>query len=334
MNILPTKALYRVLIIGCGNIAGGFDFLRTPKDYPLTHAGAYLKHGGFVLSACLEPNLERLKKFQDRWNINRGVRNFSELNEQNESFDVVSICSPSHLHPEHIELALRLKPKVIFCEKPLTLDEDGGAKQVQLCQAQGVALVVNYNRRWDPVLKRIFQELRVGRWGRIRSVVAHYNKGILNNGSHIIDLLTRLLGRLHPIAVSTSIFDFSSDDPTIAVLMSADDGRIPVYLNPSHAADYSCFELDVQCERGTLCMRDGGLVWYFREVVSSVDFKDYKVLGEFTKVQGGYGETMGFAVDDIYKYITQGIPMAISGKDALDIQCLCLRIRKLAFENM
>ena len=44
----------RVLIVGCGNIAGLFDQERSHYDFPYTHAGAYIRDGRCSLAACVE----------------------------------------------------------------------------------------------------------------------------------------------------------------------------------------------------------------------------------------------------------------------------------------
>ena len=56
--------MHEVLIVGCGNIAGGFDHEQPGTDTPFTHAGAYCRHGGFALAACVEPDAERRAALQ------------------------------------------------------------------------------------------------------------------------------------------------------------------------------------------------------------------------------------------------------------------------------
>ena len=49
------------LIVGCGNIAGAFDFGR--DGLPSTHAGAYSQHGRFNITACVDPDKKKLDNF-------------------------------------------------------------------------------------------------------------------------------------------------------------------------------------------------------------------------------------------------------------------------------
>ena len=109
-----------VLVIGCGNIAGVFDQDRIGNDFPYTHAGAYLRDQRFSLVACVEPDDGRRIKFMNFWGVPDGFRTIDDVLNSDFQFDVVSICSQSDCHAHDLEIALRLKPKLIFCEKPVT----------------------------------------------------------------------------------------------------------------------------------------------------------------------------------------------------------------------
>ena len=234
------------------------------------------------------------------------------------------------LHHQHIEQALALRPRVIFCEKPLTSDLTASRQLVQDCNASGVTLVVNYSRQWDPVLAELVTQLINGRWGSVRSIVGHYNKGILNNGSHMIDILIRLLGPLELVTIACVDFDFFASDPTVAVLLTAREGDVPVYLNPANAKDFAYFEMEIVCELGVIRMESAGLGWQFRDVVPSAYFEGYHSLDEPKHIEGGCMETMGRAVKEIYSYLQGSSPIRSSGENAIEVQKLCVQIQHLA----
>jgi predicted dehydrogenase len=191
-----TTTAFKVLIIGCGNMAGGYDLLQPDDALPLGHAKAFAKHGGFVVSACVEPDAAKRAAFQQRWQVPAGFASVQEVAAAGGQFDVISICSPTHAHAADIQSALALKPKLIFCEKPVTLQLQESQRAVQACADQKVLLAVNYSRRWSPQVTQLKAELADGHWGAIRSVSAVYNKGLLNNGSHMTDSLLNLFGPL------------------------------------------------------------------------------------------------------------------------------------------
>jgi predicted dehydrogenase len=203
-----TTTAFKVLIIGCGNMAGGYDLLQPDDALPLGHAKAFAKHGGFTLSACVEPDAAKRAAFQQRWQVPAGFSSVQEVAAAGGQFDVISICSPTHAHAADIQSALALKPKLIFCEKPVTSQLQESQRAVQACADQQVLLAVNYSRRWSPEVAQIKAELDKGHWGAVRSVSAVYNKGILNNGSHMLDLLINLFGTLHIASVGKAVDDF------------------------------------------------------------------------------------------------------------------------------
>ena len=330
---MSESSLYRTLIVGCGNIAGGFDASRTQTQLPLTHAGAYIKHGAFQIRACIDPDTDRLHDFSQRWNVSWKARDFVELKANPGDFDVISICSPTVLHELHLVEALRLKPKVIFCEKPLTSDASSCARLVASCREHGVTLAVNFSRYWDPTVEELVHDIRLGRWGKVRSVVAHYNKGISNNGSHILDLLLRLIGPLDVLETTKPVYDYWPDDPTVGVLLTGCDGEVPIFMSPAHAHDYAFFELELVCELGVLRMESGGLIWQTRDVTTSEQFVGYKVLNPEKKTDGRYMEAMLGAIENIHHHLRHGEDIRCTGVNALEIQSLCQKIKLMTHER-
>lgn len=319
----------RVLVVGCGNIAGEFDTSREPSAWPLTHAGGYTRHGGFCLDTCVDPGASRRHAFMRRWNVVTGVADAAELAAQVGRFDVISICSPTELHSDHIEVVLRLGPRLIFCEKPVTPDAATTARLVELCQQQGVALAINHTRRWAPDVIRLKQQLATGQWGAVRSVVGHYNKGLLNNGGHLIDLLHLFFGHLQLQWTGTPVYDFWPQDPSVPAQLLTADG-IPVHLNVSHAADYSLFELQIITEAGVLSMEEGGLWWRLRKAVASTHFVGYRTLDAGTRIAGDYEQAMAGAVANLHAHLHNGEPLASNGATALQAQQLCETISHAA----
>jgi predicted dehydrogenase len=327
MSALPlagrTEAA-RVLMVGCGNIAGGFDIGRDPQDWPYSHAGAYRRDGRFRMLACIEPDDARRHAYMASWDVPAGHRSIEEAAEG--QFDVISICSPSACHAHDLEVALALKPKLIFCEKPVTTSLAETERLVGQCADAGVKLAVNYSRRFDQQIVDLQTQMRLGTWGCLRSVVGTYNKGILNNGSHMLDLLSLLLGDLEIVTVGKPVFDYFPDDPAVPVWLESAEG-VPVQLACGHAEDYSVFELQFIFARGVLAMEDGGLFWRTRRAEDSRVFKGYRVLDAGERSAGGYPQAMQNAIGNVYDSIYLGGCLASSGDTALATQRLCEIIR-------
>jgi predicted dehydrogenase len=246
---------------------------------------------------------------------------------------VISICSPTALHREHLAAALELKPRAIFCEKPVTPTLAETCAAVSRCEAAGVLLAVNHTRRWAPDVAELATQLRDGRWGPLRSVVGHYNKGMLNNGSHMIDLLHALVGPLEFLAAGTPCWDHWPNDPTIPAMLRTASG-VPVHLATAHAGDCAMFELQLVTATAVITMEEGGLHWRVRRTVDSPRFRGYRSLDAGMRHAGDYAEAMLGAINNLHAALAKGAKLASTGASAIEAQRLCEQIRSAATAHL
>jgi predicted dehydrogenase len=321
-----------VLIIGCGNIAGGFDAARHGTSKPFTHAGAYHAHGGYHIAACVEPDEGRRTAFQQHWGVTQAFANIEEAYENRSRYDVISICSPTFRHADDLRTALALKPALVFCEKPMTASIEESLDLARRYREAGIPLMVNYTRRWDERVRMLAAELSRGEWGHIRAASGIYNKGLYNNGSHMLDLLTLLLGPMKVVAAGAGNADMWEDDPSIPAILLSDSG-VPITLNCGHAADYSLFELELVTERGTVKMENGGLNWQTRLAGPSPTFSGYKALGEPQHQVGTLGGAALAAVYEIASILAAGGQPSCTADEAVTVQDLCEAIRAASIQN-
>lgn len=327
----------RALIIGCGAIAGGYDLARPRDALPLTHAGAFTRDGRFELAACVDPDGTTRAGFAERWGVGRSAATLDQLDARSGDFDVISICSPTASHPEHLERAVALRPGVIFCEKPLAHDLAAAERLVARCEREGVALAVNYTRRWAPDLVALAAEVRAGAWGRLLSAVGWYGKGVIHNGGHMIDLLHMLTGDLRLNAVGPPLFDHDSQDPSVPALLQTSGGA-SVHLVATDTRAITQFELVLVCENGEIAMREGGRRIELRRPADSNVFAGHRELGARETRPGRYDEAMSRAAAEIAGFLAarpqSATPFASTGASALATQRLCEAIRIASFEHI
>ncbi|MCG9051758.1 Gfo/Idh/MocA family oxidoreductase [Laribacter hongkongensis] len=316
-----------VLIVGCGNIAGGFDAEQPGARTPFTHAGAYQADGGYRLAGCVEPVQARRIAFQQRWQVARAYANLQEAVDDAPRYNVVSICSPTSQHASDLRTVLNLRPRLVFCEKPLTASLQESREIDALYKKAGIALLVNYTRRWDDRVRKLASELNTGHWGQIRSASAVYNKGLYNNGSHMLDLLSLLLGPLTVISAGPPRMDMWEQDPSIPAMLVTASG-VPVTINCGHAADYSLFELELVTQRGTVKMENGGLDWSIRQAGPSATFAGYQALGASRHESGSIGGAALAAVAEIRAILAGQAEPSCTAEHALAVQQLCESIRR------
>jgi myo-inositol 2-dehydrogenase/D-chiro-inositol 1-dehydrogenase len=83
--------------------------------------------------------------------------------------DAVAICSPTDTHADLIERAAHVK-KAIFCEKPIDLDVDRVRACLEVVKQTGAALMVGFNRRFDPNFASLRRRVTEGAIGALEIV--------------------------------------------------------------------------------------------------------------------------------------------------------------------
>ncbi|WP_052340862.1 Gfo/Idh/MocA family protein [Salinarimonas rosea] len=321
-----TAPRLRTIILGCGNIAGGFDATRPADADPLTHAGALVRHGGFELVACVDPDLQRAQGFAERWGVGGAHGTAEALAGLRGGVDVVVVASPTDLHEEHVGLAIDLGARAVFCEKPIAPTLPAATRMVEACARAGVLMAVNHTRRWAPDVVELARDLRAGRHGPVRSAYGLYNKGVLNNGSHMVDLAAFLLGDLTLAWAGSAVADHWPDDPTIPFTLVA-EGGVPVQVGVGYAADTALFELQIVAAEAVIAMEAGGARWRVRRPIDNPDFRGYKSLAVGEPVDGTYRLAMAAAVENLHAAVIEGRALASTGRTALAAQALCEAIR-------
>ena len=111
-----------------------------------------------------------------------------------EDLDIISICTWPSSHAEITIEAVKLGVKGILCEKPMCLSLAKADAMIRACEENGVKLAIGHQHRFDPqnVLARELVKDEV--IGKPYLVVCRTRDGLLNNGTHYIDLMRYWLG--------------------------------------------------------------------------------------------------------------------------------------------
>lgn len=311
--------MFEVVIIGCGAIAGGYDQADPGSPDVLTHAKAYTRHPGFRLAACVEPDRIKRQDFQRRWNIPLG---FDSLQEVTIPFDVASVCVPTVLHTAVLGELLSRQPRLVFAEKPITDDLAQARSLVQAYDRAKISLCVNHLRRWAVGIAALRAEIAAGVWGDLQSGVGLYTKGLLNNGSHLIDLAGFLLGPLQPVARLRDVDEDRVFDPASQVIVATEQG-VHLHLNGADGRNFTVFELDLLFSGGRIALTESSFCVVRRTVEPSAQFPGYQMLGPAQSQPTGLGQAMPGAVENIFAHLTEGQALASTGATALAAHDLC-----------
>jgi len=182
-----------VLLVGLGAIGLGYDLELDPQRFVQSHARAFATHPAFHLEAGVDPDPLRRERFSGAY----GAPAFATIEAAlaGRAPGLVVIATPTQAHAAALDAVLaHCRPRVVLCEKPLAETPASARAMLAACEAAGVALYVNYFRRALPAVLEVRARLRDGRIAGDGKAMGWYTKGLLHNGSHMLDLLGFWLG--------------------------------------------------------------------------------------------------------------------------------------------
>lgn len=195
---------YKAGIIGTGGIAGmGILGMHDEEDIGqrkvrASHAGGYQATEDVELVAVADIDETKLERFGEAWDIqpeHRYVGHESMLAAAD--LDIVSVCTPSYLHADHVIDAAKsaADPGLIWCEKPIASSVSDAERMVAVCDETDTELLVNHSFRFTTKLQKLrdlIQNEHV--LGDIHAVATQFRMELLRNSTHLLDTLVYLLG--------------------------------------------------------------------------------------------------------------------------------------------
>ena len=154
--------------------------------------------------------------------------------------DVISILTPSGLHPRHVCNIAELTPApMIICEKPLSLTLREAYEVYRRVEKAGKRLIPVYQNRYNPLVRFVRDLIRAGRLGRIYQFCCNifwnrnddyykvdwhgtreFDGGVMyTQASHYVDMLHFIFGELEEYkGVSGSLRNLETADTVSSVL--------------------------------------------------------------------------------------------------------------------
>lgn len=298
----------RAAVIGLGRIGQGYDAGPVARNAVLTHAAAFARHPRFVLAGGADPDPGARARFTDRFDVPAWPT--AEELAAAAPLDVIAIAVPTAEHPAALERALALDPVAVVCEKPLAPTASQGAAMVASCRAADCVLLVNYMRRFEPTVTDLRARLTAGELGAVGAGVGWYPDGLLENGSHLVDLVAFLLGPVER-AEPTSAHPSSPAGRLYA-------GGAVVEVLPSPDGPAPVFQLELLGSEGAVRYVQSGSTIVTHRLVPSPVFAGEVVpdaLGEGRATDlGRYGLHV---LDALIRHLDGEAPLASDGSSAL-----------------
>ena len=261
--------MFNCAIVGCGKIGVSFD---SPNDNSIrTHLKSYIDNKECKLVAVCDPNLKKVKQVSSNWKKIKSYTSLEKLLEEN-SIDVLSICSPTEKHFENFSLACKAGVKKIWLEKPSAENSNLIEKMIQIKNEFGVNVFVNYFRRYDPSFIELKNEL--ADIGNLVSISGLYTKGLRNNGSHLIDLLIWLVGPIKNQNLTTDFVGMKFPSASFNLSFKNIDANI----KSLNYKNFEMFELDIIGSSGRVVINDSGRNIDFYKISKSEDYPEYEIL--------------------------------------------------------
>jgi len=246
-----------VAVIGAGRIAGGYDENKRSGEKGIyTHAGAYSASGKFILKTVFDIDRQRAGAFSAFWRVKRVADSMEDI--YGDSHDVVSVCTPDETHFEIVkELVNHRCCKTIFIEKPLALRLAEIDELSTLAEANGIALVVNFQRRHDPVHHELRSTIEARRKDLL-AANAYYMKGLNHICVTMIDTVTYLCGYPKSVLAYNRVYNQQFREFSYEFVLFYDGFNVSMKTTDSARFDYNyhLFELDLLFADGRITILD------------------------------------------------------------------------------
>jgi predicted dehydrogenase len=275
----------KTILIGCGRIGAGSGGRRRRAG---SHAGVLADIPSFA-PTLYDPDLKLSKAAAEALDLPIVDHIDKSLLE---SCACAVICSPTNTHFEYLSEFLNLGIPLIVCEKPVCASMAEVKKLRELRKRSKSRVVVNYTRRFQPSFEKLKKRFahQVAQ-ETLRTISVRYQRGILNNASHALDLIQFLTGwdilsaKVHPFQV---VCDEFPNDPTLSGHGSWNGVQLSILGLPN--VQFSLFEIDFFFERSAIRLRDRGETIEFADADEPSDY--YAPLAAKKNSQGNLQEPL------------------------------------------
>jgi predicted dehydrogenase len=304
------------VIIGLGQIGMGYDYDQFDQTKIFTHAYAIEKNSKFKLVGAVETSIKQKNRFKKRYAL--PLYNDPALAVKELKPDIVVISTPTQTHRSILlKVVNAYKPKIILCEKPLSYDLNEAKNMVKLCKEAGIELFVNYMRRVDQGVLEIKKRIEIGKISTPIRANVWYSKGLQNNGSHFLDLLSFWLGK----AKSTFIINqgrlWNNFDPEPDFKIDFNLGT--AIFRSAWEESFSHYTIELLSRSGRLSYDYGGYHIAWQEKSKDPYFAGYSILSKQKEILKNSMDIYQLRVyDSIHKYSIGEKTTLCTGSESLE----------------
>lgn len=309
---------YSVIILGSGNIGAFYD--KPDSEHILSYGHAVNVHSGFYIKGFYDIDYNRALSASQIW----GGKAYKDIQTvSGEEVDIVVIAVPDDYHYEYFQLVQKMNVRAIILEKPVV---NNPKHYLSLMQSQyDKPVFVNYSRRYVPEyiqVKKIISEL-----GQFKGGIGYYGKGLLHNGSHMLDLLSYWIGNILRLESKSTGTNTNDKDLTKDAMAYFVDGE-SFYIKAIDEKNFTIFEMDLMFEKGRISLKNAGFDIIISSVVQNSMIESQKMLKEMEHIETSLGKSMYHLMENVYCFLERGEPVACSLESGLAVVKLWLESNK------
>jgi len=207
-----------------------------------------------------------------------GVRNyggkvFTSIEEavlSNRGLNVI-ISTPDHLHYEQIMEVMEYDIRGVLSEKPLALNTQEAKQIYGKAVTKGINFEVNYFRRFLPSYIEVMEDIARENYGDFLFGRGMYDKGLMHNGSHLVNLLLFFFKDLEVGEVLKRAESTMAGDPSYSFELKVparEEGQILIQYGDE--TKYTVFELELYFSNKVIKIFDFGRKIEFYEPCKDV----------------------------------------------------------------
>lgn len=301
-------------MIGFGKIASesGKDPLSAAHFRYVSHAQVLRAHSGYEWIAVVDPSEEARARARKEWGIQHTFASAGELSKADLNLDVVVLATPPANRLAELQAVPGIRGALI--EKPVAITSAEASALTKYCKDQGIALQVNFWRRGDSWLRSLVGNSLGTKIGDIQTASVVYGNGLLNNGSHMVDMLRMFFGEVESVEAARmhsaiAPLPIQSDAQYSCILNFP--GGLRSFLSPIDFAHYRENGADFWGTRGRISIVQEGL----RALYSPV--KSHRALSSSNEIASDSPEIITTGATDALFQMYENLLTAIRDKGVL-----------------
>jgi predicted dehydrogenase len=311
-------SLLRFALVGCGRVAGN-------------HLDAIARQPRASIAAVCDLDAARAQTYGDAFGV-PWYTNYHDM-PTSEPIDVVSIVTPSGMHPRHAAEVMQVHRKHVVIEKPMALRLVDLQRLRDVARETGCRVFPVYQNRYNTAVEKVYRELASQTLGRVvlgtvrvrwcrpqryydqsawRATWALDGGCLTNQGIHYVDVLLRLLGDVESVFAfkTTALARIEVEDTVVASLRFVNGALGQIEITTAARPDDFEAEVSVLGEKGTAVI--GGLASNRLTVWTP----DPSVCAHYTEdIPNAYGFGHRPFYRDVVSDLLDGVPHPIGHAD-------------------